>query len=305
MGSRSEADAPRALITGHDGFTGRYVARELRAAGYRVMGLSHSASVGDDAIAVDLLDRDSLRRTIARVQPEVVVHLAAIAFVAHGDAEALYRVNLLGTRNLLESLASSGRTPRAVVLASSGNIYGNAMVEPITERTPPEPANDYAVSKLAMEHMARLWMDRLPIVLARPFNYTGVGQAPHFLIPKIVEHFRRCDPEIELGNINVWRDFSDVRDVAKAYAGLVELAPAGEVFNICSGNAHSLGEVLEMMAAIAGYGIRVRVNPAFVRDGEVTRLVGSDAHLASAIVRPPLVPLNETLEWMYTAPDEH
>jgi GDP-6-deoxy-D-talose 4-dehydrogenase len=305
MASRSEDERPRALVTGHDGFTGRYVARELEAAGYRVIGLSHVATAADDSIVADLLDRDALRAAIARARPDVVVHLAAIAFVAHGDAEALYRVNVLGTRNLLEALAASAHVPRIVVLASSANIYGNAEVEPITEGTPPTPANDYAVSKLAMEHMARLWMDRLPIVITRPFNYTGVGQAPQFLIPKIVAHFRRREPDIELGNIGVWRDFSDVRDVARAYGGLVAAVPAGEAFNICSGCAHSLEEVLEMMAGIAGYRIAVRVNPEFVRASEVVRLVGSNRKLRDVVGGAPATPLSDTLRWMYGAGDGH
>ena len=305
MASRSEDDRPRALVTGHDGFTGRYVARELEAAGYRVIGLSHVAAAAADTIVADLLDREALGAAISRTKPDVVVHLAAIAFVAHGDAEALYRVNVLGTRNLLEALAASGHVPRIVVLASSANIYGNAEVEPITEDTPPAPANDYAVSKLAMEYMSRLWMDRLPIVITRPFNYTGVGQAPQFLIPKLVAHFRRREPEIELGNIGVWRDFSDVRDVARAYAGLVAAAPAGEVVNICSGRAHSLEEILEMMAGIAGYRIAVRVNPEFVRASEVVRLVGSNRKLQDVVggARPTTLP--ETLRWMYGAGEEH
>jgi nucleoside-diphosphate-sugar epimerase len=290
------------LITGHDGFTGRYVARELEAAGYRVIGLSHSASEDADTITADLLDRDSIKAAVAQARADVVVHLAAISFVAHGNVEALYNVNLVGTRNLLDALTCAGHPPRVVILASSANVYGNAAIEPITEDTPPEPANDYAVSKLAMEYMARLWMDRLPIVITRPFNYTGVGQAPQFLIPKIVGHFRRREPEIVLGNIRVWRDFSDVRDIARAYAALVANAPRAGVYNLCSGVSHSLEEVLEMMEGIAGYRIAIRINPDFVRSGEVVRLVGSRQRLTDVIGTGAPIPLIDTLRWMYSAP---
>lgn len=287
-------------MTGCHGFTGRYVAAELEAMGYEVVGLAHASDPPREGVLrANLMDRDAVKRAVIQACADAVVHLAAISFVAHGDADEIYRTNITGTRNLLEALAACGHAPRSVVLASSANIYGNAEVEPITETTAPAPANDYAVSKLAMEHMARLWMDRLPITLVRPFNYTGVGQGEQFLVPKIVAHFRRGERVIELGNTDVARDFCDVRDVARAYAAIVAKAPAGETVNICSGAAHSLGNVLDMMAEIAGYMIEVRVNPAFVRDNEVKRLVGSNARLQMLAGFAPAIPLDETLRWMY------
>ncbi len=293
-------DAPRALVTGLGGFTGRYLAHELEAAGYRVFGTAHgNEPLGKDMVAVDLCNRGELARVVADIRPAVVAHLAAISFVAHGDAEAIYRTNVVGTRNLLEALAGLEQRPRAVLLASSANIYGNAAVEVIDESVAPSPANDYAVSKLAMEYMARLWMERLPIVITRPFNYTGVGQGAQFLLPKIVGHFQRGERVIELGNIDVERDFSDVRMVARAYAALLAKAPAGEVFNVCSGKAHSLKDGLAMMAEIAGYEIEVRVNPAFVRANEVKRLQGDAGKLRRAIGDFEAIPLRETLRWMY------
>lgn len=312
MDFRSEMSAkPVALITGIAGFTGDYLSRDLLARGYRVVGLDQTCGVEFDSsqgegeeisvLRCNLMNLDGLSHLVRSIEPDVVVHLAAISFVAHGDAEAIYRINVAGTRNLLEALSLLGRRPSAVLLASSANIYGNTMTSPICETVPANPANDYAVSKLAMEYMARLWLDRLPIIIVRPFNYTGVGQTPHFLLPKIVEHFQRRAPLIELGNIDVERDFSDVRFVARAYCELLRHAPAGQVFNICSGNVYSLKDILCMMADIAGYEIEVRVNPAFVRQNEVKRLEGSNRTLFSAIGELPLVPLRETLAWMYGA----
>jgi nucleoside-diphosphate-sugar epimerase len=288
-----------ALVTGSGGFTGRYVSAELVAAGYKVVGLSHEPAVG--SIAVDLCDRECINKTVASLMPDVVVHLAAIAFVAHGDAEAIYRTNIVGTRNLLEALASNSRRPRMVILASSANIYGNSEATTLTEDLPASPANDYAVSKLAMEQMARLWMDRLPIVLVRPFNYTGVGQSEKYLLPKIVSHFRRRASVIELGNINVARDFQDVRFVAGAYRRLLDANAVGEIVNLCSGRAYALSEVIEMMEDLAGYRIEVRVNPAFVRANEVAKLIGSNEKLSRLIGPLDTIPLRQTLQWMYEA----
>lgn len=305
MNAILEGAGKRALITGSAGFTGRYVVQELRAAGYQVHGIVAPRSpVGEGEFSADLNDRAGLAAVVQQVRPDVVVHLAAIAFVAHGDAEQMYRVNVAGTRNLLEALAGLAQPPSAVLLASSANIYGNTDVGVIDEDVSAAPANDYAVSKLAMEYMARLWGDRLPLIIARPFNYTGVGQHENFLLPKIVAHFRRRAPRIELGNLHVWRDFSDVRMVARSYRQLLAApvaATAGRAFNICSGNAYSLGEVLDLMADIAGYRIDVHVNPAFVRANEVVRLVGDNRRLAGVIGPIDPVPLADTLRWMTEA----
>jgi nucleoside-diphosphate-sugar epimerase len=297
------APRPTALITGINGFTGRYLAAELAAAGYRVFGAAHHGEeAGQDVHVVDLLDRQRLRDVVGAVRPNVVAHLAAISFVAHGDAEAIYQVNVVGTRNLLEALAALEDRPRSVLLASSANVYGNATVDVLDEAVPPAPANDYAVSKLAMEYVARLWLDRLPIVITRPFNYTGVGQSPNFLLPKIVSHFQARAPVIELGSTDVARDFSDVRMVVKVYRNLLELSPVGDVFNVCSGTTYTLSDVLRMMAGIAGYEIEVRVNTSFVRPNEVKRLLGSRRKLERAIGAVPAIPLEVTLRWMYEAP---
>lgn len=278
----------RILVTGLDGFTGRYVQQELEEHGHHVVGLK-----------ADLTDSKGIEQEVQSIQPEAVIHLAAMSFIVHGDASAFYRVNLIGTRNLLEALAIHAPNLQCVLLASSANIYGNTTEGVIDETVTPSPVNDYAVSKLSMEYMARLWMDKLPIVITRPFNYTGVGQSTNFLLPKIVDHFRRGESEIELGNLDVARDFSDVRTVAGVYRKLVESGATGEVFNICSGEAFSLSDVLSMMAEIAGYAIKVKVNPAFVRASEVKCLVGSADKLASRIGWQDRISLRSTLEWMY------
>jgi nucleoside-diphosphate-sugar epimerase len=307
-GGAREAEGRRALITGLRGFTGSYLARELAAAGYRVFGTMlpdganevFSADVfATDIFAADLLDRAAVAGVVEQVRPDVAVHLAGIACVAHPDAEQIYRVNVAATRNLLEALAASPHAPSSVLLASSANIYGNARAGLIDESVAPRPANDYAVSKLAMEYMASLWMDKLPIVIARPFNYTGVGQSDSFLLPKIVSHFRRGAPCIELGNLAIARDFSDVRMVAGSYRRLLAAAPAGQAFNVCSGRAHSLESVLRMMEEIAGYRIEVRVNPAFVRANDVLTLAGDNTRLAATIGALEPIPLADTLRWMY------
>ncbi|MDA3135807.1 NAD-dependent epimerase/dehydratase family protein [Pseudomonas syringae] len=287
----------RALITGINGFTGRFMANELAAQGCEVLGVGSQPSDSPGYYRW-IWQTAGLRKLLADTQPDIVVHLAALAFVGHGAADAFYQVNLIGTRNLLEAIDACGKVPDCVLLASSANVYGNASSGMLDETTPPAPANDYAVSKLAMEYMASLWHARLPIVIARPFNYTGVGQAENFLLPKIVSHFARKASTIELGNLDVWRDFSDVRAVVSAYRGLLEARPVGQTINVSSGVTHSLREVIDMCRDITGQDIDVQVNPAFVRANEVKTLCGNNARLRALVHDWETPPLRETLSWM-------
>lgn len=290
-----------ALITGINGFTGKYVADELECAGYIVYGTGAVASSSARYYQVDLLDKAGLLNVISEVQPSVVVHLAAIAFVGHGNADSFYQVNVIGTRNLLEALAIGAHGLEAVLLASSANVYGNSTSGVLSEDMVPNPANDYAVSKLAMEYMAKLWHDKLPLFIVRPFNYTGVGQSEDFLLSKIVAHFQRRLPLIELGNLDVWRDFSDVRTVANVYKRLLDVKPLGQTINVCSGKTHSLSEVLDMIKRLSGHKIEVRVNPAFVRASEVKSLCGDVTRLKSFIGDFEPHSLEDTLCWMLRA----
>lgn len=293
---------PRVLITGVQGFTGRYVAAELERHGWDVWGIGSQPGNMPRYYCADLTDGVAVRTVVECVRPDAVVHLAAIAFVAHGDADALYRVNLLGTRHLLAALAQGPNSPQCVLLASSANVYGNATEGVLTEAILPQPANDYAVSKLAMEYMAQLWRDKLPIVVARPFNYTGVGQSSSFLLPKIVSHFQKRASVIELGNLHIARDFCDVRAVATAYRRLLEVRPRGHTVNVCSGRLHYLDEVLAMAQTLTGHRIKVEVNPAFVRANEVKALCGDASLLRRLIGDWDSPPLEHTLRWMLEAP---
>ncbi|HET7708736.1 MAG TPA: NAD-dependent epimerase/dehydratase family protein [Sphingomicrobium sp.] len=294
----------RTFVTGAAGFTGRFVCKLLAERGHEVHGLVHGASAVSvpgvcRAYDADLKNLAAMKEIVAAVRPHHVVHLAAIAFVAHDDVEQIYCSNVIGPRQLLESLTALAEPPRSVILASSANIYGNAREGALEESLPPAPVNDYGVTKVAMEYVASLYSSRLPIIVVRPFNYTGLGQNPDFVIPKIIEHASRRAPVIELGNMDVERDFSDVRTVAHVYARLLETPAAiGGTFNICSGVPVSLRQILNMVARISGHTMEVRINPAFVRANEVRTLTGSAARLEAVIGPLPSIPLEDTLRWM-------
>ncbi|HAS84441.1 MAG TPA: epimerase [Verrucomicrobia bacterium] len=290
------------LITGAHSFTGRHLRAHLQAAGYRVIGLVRDPAPGADEECADLALPEQLRAAFVAVQPDYIIHLAAITFVPHGDPLEIYQTNLFGTLNLLDAILTVGLQPHKIILASSANVYGNPPVEVIDETLCPAPVNHYAMSKLAMEHLAHTYQDRLPILMTRPFNYTGPGQDERFLLPKIVGCYRRRESFIELGNLDVIRDFSDVRFVVEAYRRLLDSPIRNETVNLCSGQGIALGEVITTMNRIAGYAIEVRVNPAFVRANEVHRLIGSNRKLLALIGEQPDYSLTAILDSLYQMP---
>ncbi|MDM7966152.1 GDP-mannose 4,6-dehydratase [Blastomonas fulva] len=279
----------RVLVTGADGFTGTYLVAELLSRGHEVV-----------PFASDITDAAAVDAEVAAVSPDRVIHLAAIAFVGTDAVDPFYQVNQLGTYHLLDAVAR--HAPHAhVLIASSANIYGNTTGGYLDESTPPNPANHYAVSKWAMELGARMWADRLHITIARPFNYTGVGQEEQYLIPKIVAHFRRREPVITLGNIDVSRDFGDVRSVVAAYCGLSLAPPAPQVVNVCTGRVWNIRQIIAIASRITGHDIEIATNPAFMRANEVEILAGDASLLQSLLPDWQPKSLEDTLEWMLAA----
>lgn len=296
----------RVLITGVSGFAGSYLAPSLAEAGYTVLGTAHIAGASIAGVSkmfkVDLRNYADIEAVVQETRPTHVIHLAAIAFVGHQDVAEIYETNIVGSRNLLQALVGLETKPVAVLLTSSANIYGNSTKGILTETDEPNPVNDYAVSKIAMEYMARQYNPRLNITIVRPFNYTGRGQAESFLVPKIVNHFLKKAPVIELGNTDVSRDFTDVRAVAEYCKRLLEQpAAAGETYNICSGEPISLQFIIDTCRRLSGHDIEVRVNPAFVRPNEIKTLAGDASKLRAAVGEVTSYRLDETLAWMLSA----
>lgn len=275
------------LLTGADGFTGRHLANAAIGRGYQILPLQSN-----------LLDASSVAAELSRCDFEYLVHLAAISAVTHEDELALYEVNLFGTLNLLQAICNRRKSPSKVIIASSANIYGNPATSPLTELSPPAPVNHYAMSKLSMEYMSAQYRDRLPLVTVRPFNYTGVGHDNRFVIPKLIDHFSRLSESVELGNIDVEREFNDVRTVCDVYLDLLLHGVDQEVYNICSGRTYSLNQVINALAMLCSYRPQIHINPDFVRANEVQRLCGDPAKLEACIGKVEHPPLEDTLQWM-------
>ena len=260
--------------------------------------LGHNLTI----LKANINDVAVLEAEIATLSPDYVIHLAGISFVASKDHEAFYRVHALGTGNLLKALIHLPTAPKKILLASSATVYGNSSNPFSIETQALEPVDHYAISKVAMEEMAKTYFERLPIVIARPFNYTGVGQKGDFLIPKLIRHFANQLPFIELGNLNVEREFNDVLTICSAYLNLLELGEPGEIYNVCTGQARSLKFVLNSLSDLSGYSPEIRVNPDFVRTSEVLRMCGNPKKLQDLLgakgINLVIPPLNETLKAM-------
>lgn len=253
----------------------------------------------------NVLDADHLRRTIAAHRPDWIIHLAAQSHVptAWADPAGTLRVNAGGTANLLKAMADAGFSGRLLYI-SSADIYG-AVPEarlPVTEDAPVAPRNPYATSKVAGEELCRQWARTRPldVVIARPFNHTGAGQRPDFALPAFAREVAaiklgRQAPRVLVGDLDVTRDFLDVRDVIAAYLALLARGASGQAYNVCSGREVHLGEALAILTRLAGVEARIETDPARLRPSEQRRMCGSHARITEATGWQPSIPLSDTL----------
>ena len=285
------------LITGFTGFTGKYVLQEARKRGLNAICFSEDGS--SSSLPINLLDYTAVREKIEEIRPSSVVHLAAISHVLHEPASDFYAVNIGGPRNILQALSELSRNNLVNnIFASSANIYGNSSKVELDEETSLRPVNDYGLSKKTMEELLVLWKDKLPITITRPFNYTGRGQVDSFLIPKIVNAFKQKKNCLELGNLEISRDFSDVRFIAQAYLSLAIQSPQFRVINLCSGNLTSIKEIISICATLTNHNLKVISNPDICRKNEIMTLKGSTARMEKALGYKSPYSIRETLSWM-------
>lgn len=290
----------RAFITGLEGFTGHYLKNELRQAGYEVLGVTKpgSSTFEDDLIHCDINNLTLLRAIIKDFKPNYIVNLAGISFVEHAKTADLHKVNHLGVITLLNAILQSKHLPEKILLPSTAHVYGNQKYFPITENIEPSPTSDYAISKYQMEQSVQNWFQKFPLIIVRPFNYTGAGQSNLFLPAKLVEHFVQKAPSIELGNLQVARDWSDVRDVVGIYRLLLESESAGLMVNVSSGKCHTLQSVIDTLNDLSGHQLQIKTDPALMRANEIMELSGDNSLLHSIVGSVKYRSLDQTLGWM-------
>ncbi|WP_199236489.1 GDP-mannose 4,6-dehydratase [Ramlibacter sp. WS9] len=287
------------LATGHLGFVGTAMKEFLQGDG------EHEASWCLLDKEPDVLDAAALRATVEAFRPDWIVHLAAQSHVPSSWSDPLttLQVNAGGTANLLKALDDTGFTGR-LLYVSSADIYGAVPEEelPLTEHTPPAPRNPYASSKVAGEELCRQWARTRPldVVIARPFNHTGAGQRPDFALPAFAQTVAaikrgRQEPKILTGDLDVTRDFLDVRDVVAAYLALLARGRSGETYNVCSGREVHLGDALRMLVELAGVRAQIETDPQRLRPSEQRRMFGDHSRLTEATGWVPRFSLADTL----------
>jgi GDP-4-dehydro-6-deoxy-D-mannose reductase len=292
----------RVLITGATGFAGAHLVAACEAAGDDVVPAPPSS-------AHDLRDPAAARRLVAGARPDVVYHLAARAHVGQSweDPIGTLSDNVAMTAALLEAVRAEA--PEAVVISvGSGEEYGPPETVPTTEAHPLRPQNPYAVSKASSGLLARFYADAhgLRVIHARAFNHAGPGQEPIYAIATFARQFAEglnagADPiTIVTGSPDTRRDFTDVRDVVRAYRILAEHGEPG-IFNVCSGVSRSAREILAALGEVAGVAVDHQVDPARLRAHEVFEIRGANDHLTSTTAWRPEIPLEttlrDTLEW--------
>lgn len=287
------------LATGHRGFVGTCLRQVLQED--PDLGVSWCPLESE----TDILDPAGLRAMLEEHRPDWVVHLAAQSHVpaSWADPAATLRVNVCGTANLLNALAQIGFRGR-LLYVSSADIYGSVdeAALPLTEETPLAPRNPYSSSKIAGEVLCQQWARtrQLDVVIARPFNHTGAGQRADFALPAFAREIaaikRSGQPgSVQAGDLEVTRDFLDVRDVVAAYLALLARGHRGETYNVCSGREVHLGQALRMLIELAGVQARIVSDPARMRHSEQKRMFGSHRKLTQATGWQPRIEFQETL----------
>lgn len=298
------------LVTGAAGFAGSHLLDRLasgpdRLVGWRRPGEKLPVDHGEASmpwIGVDLLDWEAVARAVVETKPTRVYHLAGAAHVgqAWDRLRETLEVNLLGTWHLLAALRQAGLAPRILVTGSA--LVYRPSDGPLDEDSPVGPTHPYGFSKLAQERMALRAFDELglPVIVTRPFNHIGPRQDASFFASSFARQIARIEaglqePVIVVGNLDARRDLTDVRDTVRAYQAIVERGRPGRIYNVCRGEAYTIGDILRELVAQASVPIAVRVDQSLLRPNDTPIVLGSHARIERELGWRPSMPLARTL----------
>lgn len=301
------------FITGINGFAGSYLAEHLVAEGLEVTGLVRPESAVDNLDRVksdlelhrgDLLERERLTEILASVQPELVFHLAAFSNISasHSVPDRVLRNNIIGQSNLFESLRELELQPRVLVVGSCAEYGQKSGRSKLEETAPFAPRSPYAVSKVTQDVMgSRYYLSHdLPVVRVRPFNHTGPRRPAAYVFSSFARQLAEIEaggrpPRLETGDLDVQRDYTDVRDVVRGYRLLLDQGAAGEVYNLCRGRAYRIGDLLDHLLSLCEKDVEVRRDPDRLRDNDLEYLAGDNSRLRAATGWQPEIEIEQTL----------
>jgi len=280
----------KAFVTGAGGFVGKYLVTHLQTLGYTVYAGCRNGKKQDFSdevipVSLDVTNKNAVNQIIREIKPSEVYHLAAISHPASNNFHAFYEVNLQGTLNILEAAKS---IDCAILIVSSAYVYGR-YDSLIKEDFQLEPVNHYGVSKAAADMLAYSYaLQGQRVIRVRPFNHSGPGQPPSFLLPTLVEQLSKIEaglvpPVIKLGNLDSVRDFMDVRDVVRAYPLLLKHGANGAAYNLCSGQATSVQQLFDLICDLSSVDITLEVESFRKRQTDIPYLVGDASKIKSVI----------------------
>jgi GDP-4-dehydro-6-deoxy-D-mannose reductase len=307
--------AKKAFITGIAGFVGSHMAELLLSEGYEVSGLLRPRSNTRHIEGIinklqledaDLMDTHSLYATISRIQPDYIFHLAAQSFVPTSwvSPSVTLEVNIVGSANLFEAVRMAKLDPVIQIACSSeeyGMVHENEL--PITENNPLRPLSPYAVSKVAMDYLGYQYNQsyKQRIIRTRGFNHTGPRRGDTFAESNFAKQIAmiekgKQEPILRVGNLEASRDYTDVRDMVKGYLLAVEKCDPGDVYNICTGKAYVIGDMLKMLLAMSKVKIEVKPDPSRMRPSDVPVLLGDNTKFVSKTGWKAEIPFEKTME---------
>jgi GDP-4-dehydro-6-deoxy-D-mannose reductase len=293
------------LVTGASGFAGSHLVERLLQSHPRVAAWGHSSLPGITgtgrvhAEQVDVLDPAAVRQGIEALQPDVIYHCAGLPHVAESwrQADRALRVNAIGTHHLLEAVREVSPHSRTIVVGSA-MVYRPAR-RALREDDPVGPTDPYGISKLAQEMLAL--KASTPVIVARPFNHIGPRQSSAFVTSSFARQVAEieaglAEPTLKVGNLDAARDMTDVRDTVRAYEALATSGAPGAVYNVCCGTAYRVGDLLEMLLALAGVPIRIEQDPARLRPSDNPLVLGDATRIQEATSWRPAIPIQQTLQ---------